>query len=238
MPANAGFAPPGMEGNAETGQSDPAPVPPATKGPRMPAFHYAADAPRQPDGSVMVLLHGTGGSERDLMPLARHLAPRATLLGLRGRSTEEGATRWFRRLSMTRFDQDHIRAEADAFAEALPAILREAGLDGGADTVPVVMGYSNGANFAGAVMARHPGLIRRAVLIRPMLALETPPRVDLTGLEVLTLTGAHDPYGPHAAALNDWLRASGAALTAKRIHAGHEVAQADLDAAAAWLATA
>uniref|UniRef100_UPI001954E030 hypothetical protein n=1 Tax=Enterobacter bugandensis TaxID=881260 RepID=UPI001954E030 len=59
-------------------------------------FIYRLKRPADPDGSTMVVLHGTGGSETDLMPLARRIAPRATLLGFRGRSTEEGVLRWFR----------------------------------------------------------------------------------------------------------------------------------------------
>ncbi|WP_204268230.1 alpha/beta hydrolase, partial [Haemophilus influenzae] len=107
-----------------------------------------------PDGSTMVVLHGTGGSETDLMPLARRIAPRATLLGFRGRSTEEGVLRWFRRFDASAFDQTDIVAEAAAFAETLPEALAAHGLDPDRTTV---LGYSNGANFAAAVMLLHPG---------------------------------------------------------------------------------
>ncbi len=79
-------------------------------------FIHRIHTPDDADGSVILLLHGTGGSESDLMPLAHRIAPRATLLGLRGRSTEEGVARFFRRLSMASFDQDDIRSEAAAFA--------------------------------------------------------------------------------------------------------------------------
>lgn len=79
-------------------------------------FVHRFHTPENPDGSVIVLLHGTGGNEADLMPLAAQLNPRATLLGVRGRSTEEGITRWFRRFDAVTYDQDDIRAEAEAFA--------------------------------------------------------------------------------------------------------------------------
>lgn len=197
-------------------------------------FVHRIHTPRDADGSTLLLLHGTGGDETDLMPLAHRIAPRATAIGLRGRSTEEGIARFFRRLSMTRFDQNDIRAEADAFAGFWDGALAAYDLDPARLTV---LGYSNGANFAGAVMALHPGLIRRAILMRPMLALEAPAVADLSGVSVLTLQGARDPYGAHAPALNDWLAASGADLDARVIAAGHELSPDDLTAAQGWLAS-
>ena len=196
-------------------------------------FVHRLRQPDRPDGSAMVLLHGTGGTEADLMPLAHRIAPGATLLGVRGRSTEEGVARFFRRLSMTRFDQDDIRAEAEAFAAFWAGALAAYDLDPARITV---MGYSNGANFAAAVMALRPGLIRRAILMRPMAVLDDLPGADLTGTAVLTLTGARDPYGPHAPRLNDWLEGQGADLDARVVAAGHELAPEDLAAAADWMA--
>lgn len=196
-------------------------------------FVHRIHAPQDPDGSTLLLLHGTGGSESDLMPLAHRIAPRATLLGLRGRSTEEGVARFFRRLSATRFDQADIRTEARAFAAFWDEAAKAYGIDPARLTV---LGYSNGANFAAAVMALHPALIRRAILMRPMLALDPAPPADLAKVAVLTLQGARDPYGVHAPALTDWLAASGADLEAHEVAAGHELSQADLDLAIAWLA--
>ncbi|MES2712991.1 MAG: VOC family protein, partial [Pseudomonadota bacterium] len=187
-----------------------------------------------PDGSALVLLHGTGGNETDLMPFAHRVAPRAALLGFRGRSTEEGVLRWFRRLGTTRFDQADIVAEAEAFAAALPEALSRYGLDPARTTI---LGYSNGANFAAAVMLLHPGTIRRAALLRPMLALEALPPVDLAGSEVLAVAGSSDPYGPHAPALVDALRSAGASVTAETLTAGHELGPADTDVVRDWLAT-
>lgn len=197
----------------------------------LPFVHHI-QRPHDPDGRTLLLLHGTGGSETDLMPLAARIAPRATLLGLRGRSLEGGAPRFFRRLSMTSFDQDHVRSEALAFADFVQGALAEYDLD---PEWLTILGYSNGANFAGAVMALFPGLIRRAILMRPMLVLNPVPAARLAGTQVLTLQGAHDPYGSFAPALNDWLIASGAQVEARVLSAGHELGQQDLDAAAAWL---
>lgn len=195
-------------------------------------FVHRLHTPEDPDGSVILLLHGTGGNEADLMPLASRIAPRATLLGLRGRSTEEGIARFFRRITATSFDQADIRAEAQAFEAFMTGAIAAYGLDSDQITV---LGYSNGGNFAGAVMALFPGLIRRAILIRPMAVLEDLPQVDLSDTHVLTLTGARDPYGSYAPQLNDWLQVSGADLDARVIDAGHELTPADLTAAQDWM---
>ncbi|MCZ0960057.1 VOC family protein [Paracoccus benzoatiresistens] len=195
-------------------------------------FVHRLRQPDEPDGSAMVLLHGTGGNEADLMPLAHRIAPHATLLGVRGRSTEEGVARFFRRTSMTSFDQQDIRDEAQAFAAFWKGALAAYDLDPARITV---MGYSNGANFAAAIMGLQPGLIRRAILMRPMAVLEDLPQADLTGVSVLTLTGARDPYGPHAPRLNEWLAARGAALDARVVQAGHDIVADDLTAATDWM---
>jgi phospholipase/carboxylesterase len=191
-------------------------------------FHH----PEDPDGSTIVLLHGTGGNEADLMPLAHRIAPRAALLGVRGRSLEEGVTRWFRRLTMATFDQADIRSEAEAFAAFVEGAVAGYALDRARTTF---LGYSNGANLVAAVMGLHPGAIRRAILIRAMAVLEEMPEPDLTGAKVLMLTGVRDPYGRHAPALEDWLRARGADLDTRRIEAGHEMTPQDMAAAESWL---
>src|SRR5690606_21428093 len=88
------------------------PRPPRRDLPFVHRFH----TPDAPDDHTVVVLHGSGGNEADLMPFAHRMAPHATILGVRGRATEEGSARWFRRITMTTFDQGDIRAEAEAFA--------------------------------------------------------------------------------------------------------------------------
>lgn len=195
-------------------------------------FVHRIFTPETPDGSVMMLLHGTGGNEADLMPVAARIAPRATLVGLRGRATEEGHFRWFRRLGPLHFDQDDIRAEAEAFAAFVDGAVGGYGFDPARLTV---MGYSNGANFAGAAMALHPGLIARAILIRPMAVLDSLPTADLRGAKVLALTGERDPYGAQASRLYDWLRDCGADLEAHAVDADHAISARDIDIAGRWM---
>lgn len=188
--------------------------------------------PDDPDGTTMVLLHGTGGSEADLMPLAHRITPRATLLGMRGRSTEEGIYRWFRRYNAVDFDQADIRAEAAAFAAFVDGVVTGYGLDA---QRMCFLGYSNGANMLGAVMQLHPNTVRRAILLRPVQALEEAPLADLTGARVLLLTGDSDPFGRKGPALEAALRDGGADVDSRRIAAAHELVPEDAQMSSDWL---
>ncbi|MGL4280848.1 MAG: alpha/beta hydrolase, partial [Albidovulum sp.] len=97
------------------------------------------------------------------------------------------------------------------------------------------LGYSNGANLLGAIIQLHPDAVRNAILLRSLQALERPPAADLEGVRVLMLTGARDPYGRGAPALEAALSAGGADLTAKILNAGHEMTVEDISAAQDWL---
>lgn len=199
-------------------------------------FIHRFHRPDNPDGSTLVLLHGTGGNESDLMPLAARLAPRATLLGVRGRSTEEGINRWFRRFDAVTYDQADIRAEAEAFAGFIDEAARAYALQPQGLTY---LGYSNGANLLGVMLQLHPGLIRKAVLLRGIQVLESPPALAadaLAGTRALLLNGARDPFGRMAPALEQALRAGGADLQVQTLAAGHELSPLDPPAVRDWLA--
>ncbi|HEV2553362.1 MAG TPA: VOC family protein [Bosea sp. (in: a-proteobacteria)] len=195
-------------------------------------FVHRFNRPEDPDGTTLVLLHGTGGSEADLMPIARRIAPRATLLGVRGRATEEGMNRWFRRLDATTFDQVDIRSEADAFSAFVDGAMAGYGLD--PDRV-VFLGYSNGANFLAAIIQLHPGLVRRAVLLRGLQALEDPPEADMSATDVLVLNGREDPFARNAPQLADPLSAHGARVNFRELSAGHELADVDVTETSRWI---
>ncbi|AHD02536.1 VOC family protein [Leisingera methylohalidivorans] len=195
-------------------------------------FVHRFYTPEDPDGSVYVLLHGTGGNESDLMPLAARINPRATLLGVRGRSTEEGTQRWFRRFEPERFDQDDINSEAAAFIFFVGEVIKSYGLDHAQMTF---LGYSNGANFLGALMRLHPGTIQRAILLRGGEVLEKTPSADLGSVQVLQLTGTQDPFGRHGNRLETALAESGAAVTVKHIEAGHDLSPEDPLFVSEWL---
>ncbi|HWU64312.1 MAG TPA: VOC family protein [Ensifer sp.] len=195
-------------------------------------FVHRFHVPPDPDGSTILLLHGTGGHEGDLMPFAHRLSPRATLLGVRGRATEEGHARWFRRKSAVDFDQADIRAEVEAFDEFWRQAVTGYGIERDRTTV---LGLSNGGNFAGALLALYPEAFRRVIMIRPMLVLNDPAEVDLAESEILTLTGEEDPFAPYADALIDWLTRCNAKLDSRRVTGGHGLVAEDLALARQWL---
>jgi phospholipase/carboxylesterase len=183
---------------------------------------------------TMVLLHGSGVDETTLVPLAAEIAPDAALIAVRARVPQEGGWRWFERITPTRFGQESIRAEAEAFAGFLPKLSQTHGIDLSRTTF---LGYSNGANLISSVMLLHPGLIGRAVLLRAMPVLEEVPATDLSGTRILVITGAADvTYSPFAPALVELLSRHRADVTARTVAAGHEFGAEDVRIAREWLA--
>lgn len=197
----------------------------------LPFVHRIHEAD-EPDGSTLILLHGTAGNETSLLPFARRLAPAARLIGLRGRSTEEGVARFFRRKGDLVFDQKDIVAEAGALAAFVEAAVTNYRLDPERMTF---IGHSNGANMLGAAMSLHPAAIRRAILLRPMKVLDDAGGEDLGGCAALMVLGEADPYVAQAGALEEDLYKAGAAVTLRTIAAGHVLVADDIDAARDWL---
>jgi phospholipase/carboxylesterase len=181
----------------------------------------------------LLLLHGTGGDENDLLPLGAALAPGAALLSPRGQVLEHGMPRFFRRLAEGVFDEDDVRRRA---AE-LGAFVTEAGHRHGL-AAPIAVGFSNGANIAAALLLTQPGVLAGAVLLRAMVPLSEPPAIDLKGKPVLILSGAADPIVPaaNAAKLAAQLSQAGAEVTHRTLPAGHQLSQADVNLARDWLA--
>lgn len=183
---------------------------------------------------TLLLLHGTGGNETSLLRLGRQVAPGANLLSVRGRSDEEGIARFFRRFTATRYDQEHLASEADALAGFIDGAASEYGFARGR---VVAVGYSNGANIAVAMLARHPSSVAGAALLRPVMPLENPPTTDLTNVKVLVLHGTTDPYAAAAGALTPYLEEMNAAVTERHLNAGHELTRDDLELLSDWLRT-
>lgn len=190
--------------------------------------------PEKPDGHTMVLLHGSGGNETSLVQLAARIAPHATLLGIRGRVTQDGRTRWYRRLSAVTFDQDDVRTESQAFASFLGRTALELDID---LSRTVFLGYSNGANLLAATALLHPGLVRKAALLRPMSVLDQPPTPELAGASLLMIAGDADRiYAPFAPALEKLLESRGASVDARIIPSDHMIGEEDARIVAEWLA--
>lgn len=180
---------------------------------------------------TLLLLHGTGGNEHQLMNLGRQVSPTANLLGVRGRSLEEGFPRFFRRFTAIKYDQPHLISEADALAQFVGDSAREYGLDA---SQLYALGYSNGANIALATLARHPQVFAGAALLRPVMPLEDPPQTALNGLPILVLHGASDPYAAHAGSVTPYLSGNGAKVEEHVLDAGHELTGQDLELSSRW----
>ncbi|MEZ2132247.1 VOC family protein [Sinorhizobium sp. CB9] len=195
-------------------------------------FVHRFYTPPDPDGSVFVLLHGSGGNETTLMPLLHKVAPRATLLGVRGRATEEGFPRWYKRITPFSFDQQDIKNEAEAFAAFIDGAVKSYGMD---PAKIVYVGYSNGANLLNSLLYLHPRMIHRAVLLRSMPVLNNPPRADLSGTDLLVISGKTDAYGRYASELEQRLKGSGATVDSDVISGGHDLGEADIPIIQKWL---
>ena len=195
-------------------------------------FVHRIYMPESWDGSTLVLLHGTGANETAMLPFGHKAAPSAMLIGIRGRSNDEGYPRFFRRFTQTTFDQKEIVSEADAFVAFVEELASAYGVD---PARTAFIGYSNGGNMLGAVMQLHPELIRKAVLLRSMNCLEERPSVDLSDVQVLSLSATDDFYGPLAAELEARLRDAGADLTARTLDTNHGIGPEDEIIARKWL---
>lgn len=187
-------------------------------------------------GWTLLLLHGTGGDEHDLVPLARQVAADAGLLSPRGKVLENGMPRYFRRLAVGQLDIPDLLARTDELAGFIAAAGREYGID---PDRTLALGLSNGANIAVSVLFRHPGLLRGAALLRPMLPYEPAQPPALAGTDVLIGAGEGDPYSSpdQVVRLAEILRAGGAEVTVHtEPRAGHALTQNDLVQTARWLA--
>jgi phospholipase/carboxylesterase len=183
----------------------------------------------------VLALHGTGGDESDLLPLAGRLAPGRAILSPRGNVSEGGANRFFRRFAEGVFDVADLKARTDELALFLAEARERYGLG-----APVALGFSNGANIAASLLLRCPGALAGAALLRPMTPYEPEALPDLAGTPVLILSGAMDPIVPTADVdrLAALLGEAGAAVTHRNLPAGHGLTQADVAEAEAWLTTA
>jgi len=170
----------------------------------------------------LLLLHGTGGDEYDLLPLHEHLAPTAPVLSVRGSVLENGMPRFFRRLREGVFDEDDLRARVDELADFLGAAEQEYGVDPGSWRA---VGFSNGANIASALLLQRPETLAGAVLFAAMVPFQNPPRADLAGKRVEVVNGHNDPMATpeHTAILSRQLRSAGAEVTVLSHGDGHTI---------------
>jgi len=189
----------------------------------------AADRARPP----LLLLHGTGGDENDLLPFGERLAPGTALLSPRGKVSEQGAARFFRRLAEGVFDQEDLAFRTQELAEFIERARKTYGIG-----KPIAFGFSNGANIAASLLLKRPDVLAGAVLLRAMTPFEPETLPDLTGIPVLMLSGAVDPLvkAEDRDGLARMLGIAGADVTYEVVPAGHNLSPRDITLAEHWLA--
>ena len=187
-----------------------------------------------PDAPTLLLLHGTGGDEKDLLTVGRMLDERAALLSPRGKVLEHGMPRFFRRLAEGVFDHEDLVNRTHELAGFVEQAPDEYGIDPGH---LFAVGFSNGANIAASLLLLHPGLLAGAVLLRAMVPFEpeTPP--DLSGTPVYLAAGRSDQMVPpeNTERLARLLREAGAEVTLDWQPGGHSIGRAEVEAARDWL---
>jgi phospholipase/carboxylesterase len=184
------------------------------------------------EATPLLLLHGTGGDENDLLPLGQAVSPGASLLSPRGQVLEHGMPRFFRRLAEGVFDEDDVRRRANALADFVNDARKRYDLP-----APIALGYSNGANIAAAVLQLRPDVFACAILLRAMVPLSDPPAVKLNGKPVLIVSGQFDPIIPasNSQRLAVELAKAGADVQHRTLPIGHQLSQGDLTVAQEWL---
>jgi predicted esterase len=185
---------------------------------------------------TLLLLHGTGGSEGDLIPLGRELDPNASLLSPRGKVLEHGMPRFFRRLAEGVFDLEDLRERTHELADFVFAAAKEYNID---INKIVAVGYSNGANIAASLLLLRPEILSAAILFRAMVPLTPDKRPNLLSKSIFISAGSFDPIVPslETKQLAELLRAAGADVTVRFLQSGHELTSGDIDLAREWLTT-
>ncbi|AIQ21048.1 alpha/beta hydrolase [Paenibacillus sp. FSL L8-0436] len=183
---------------------------------------------------TLVLFHGTGGNEQDLLPLAELLAPGASVLGIRGNVLENGMPRYFRRLAEGVFDEEDLIFRTHELKQFLDVAAAQYGFD--ADNL-VAVGYSNGANIAGSLLFHYGNLFRSAVLLHPMVPLRGLAIPSLNGVSVFIGAGTNDPLirAEETRELEQLLQGAGAEVTSHWGNQGHRLSAAEAEAARDWL---
>jgi phospholipase/carboxylesterase len=201
------------------------------------SFRHQFLPPKSSASPTLLLLHGTGGDENDLLPLGQLLAPGAALLSPRGKVLENGMPRFFRRLAMGVFDEKDLRFRTRELAEFVQAASSRYNFNVGN---VVAVGYSNGANIAATLLLLHPGVLRAAVLFSPMVPLQPEHLPNLKGVDVFVAAGRSDPIvnPENTRQLVSLLQQAGAEVREFWHQGGHELTQSALEAAREWLSEA
>ena len=197
--------------------------------------HRFVPAQDSSSAETLIVLHGTGGTEDDLIGVGQAIAPGAAILSPRGNVLENGAPRFFKRLAEGLFDPKEVRSRGQELARFIRAAISSYGLDPGRI---FALGYSNGANIASTVMFIEPGLLQGAILFRPMVVFEPEERADLSGSSIFISAGRMDPIVPVSSVerLAELFESWHADVTVKWQLAGHNLVPREVREAADWFA--
>ena len=182
----------------------------------------------------LLLLHGTGGDEHDMVPVAEAIAPGAGLISPRGQVIENGSPRFFRRFAEGVLDVDDWRERSQALADFVASICAQHSIS---PSSLFAAGYSNGANIAQGLLLLRPEVLAGAILFRPMFITDDVPATHLSGRSILLLGGSHDPITPpeDLPQIAQQLEKHGADVTVKTVRASHGLVQDDVVLAQQWL---
>jgi phospholipase/carboxylesterase/glyoxalase family protein len=196
-------------------------------------FVHVFTPAQNPGASTLLLLHGTGGDEHDMLPLGR-LAPGAARLSPRGKVLENGRPRFFRRLAEGVFDVEDLKRRAGELADFVTAAAAHYRFD---PSRVLAMGFSNGANIASATMLLRPGVLKGGILFRAMVPFEPDAGVTLPGTRILVSNGRSDPIvSPEETdRLARLLERAGADVEVHWQPAGHQLMPSDFAVAKTWL---
>jgi predicted esterase len=199
-------------------------------------FQHVFRAASDPAAPTLLLLHGTGGNEHDLIPLADNIAPTAGVLSPRGNVLEGHMPRFFRRLAEGVFDLEDLRVRTRELADFVEASAARYGLD---PTRVVAVGFSNGANIAASLLLLTPGVLSGAILFRAMVPIVPDRLPSLRGTRILMSNGRADPLIPaaQAEALADLFRRCKADVALEWQPGGHNLTKRDVELAAGFFAS-
>jgi phospholipase/carboxylesterase len=182
---------------------------------------------------VLLLLHGTGGTENDLLPLAEAISPESSVLSIRGNVLENGMPRYFRRLAEGVFDIEDLLFRTKELNDFLDQAAAEYGFD---RRYVVAIGYSNGANIAGSLLFHYEDALKGAILHHPMVPIRGVKLPDLSGVPIFIGAGENDPIcvPQETEDLSTMLKDAGANVTVHWERFGHRLTASEVDAAAVW----
>ncbi|PQD95089.1 carboxylesterase [Pradoshia eiseniae] len=179
------------------------------------------------------MLHGTGGTEMDLVPIAERISPGSSVLSVRGNVLENGMPRFFKRLSEGVFDEEDLKYRTEELREFIDEAADKYGFD---RHNVLAIGYSNGANIAGSLLFHYENVLAGAILLHPMVPIRDIQLPEMPNLPVFIGAGRNDPICPpeETEELAEMLADKNADVTLHWENYGHQLTYAEIDAAANW----